>query len=199
MRAQHGRAVGNRRGPGTAVQRRAETQAPTEEAAPQERVPTEDVKVFDLVKAPTRIRLSASLPPEMVNIAEGIIRKFHEMIPDWCDYICIRFDMNPTFIMSCTSNYKERWITFVIGGSFLSHDAEEREATFIHELTHGLLSPLHCWTEKILDMVPEAMMKHVGGLLNEMVESTTCDIAKAFHKLYIRFKHDEVARTPLAE
>lgn len=126
----------------------------------------------------TRFWIDGSLPVEIRDAVEPLLRKHAEKIPWWCGRVSVYWNEEHKAAASMSAAYDYRRGELTIGPNFLSLH-QRRELNIVHELMHLYTEPLTHAAETARDALRktnDAAAEVLAEDIRHATEQTVCDL-----------------------
>lgn len=128
---------------------------------------------------------STEVPDEVRATVEPILDRWLHLLPTWVHELAVKYDPSNdnNALMGSEPHYRRAHLT--VTGWFFRADADERDATIVHEFCHVPLHPLTDWTRDLIERLAGDDERLAGWLRSEWqerVEAATCDMERAVRR-----------------
>lgn len=89
-----------------------------------------------------KIDYDRDCPPEVRAKIEPLLRQWSHVFPSWCREVFVKFSASDDYSLSISAREPYRDALFHIHPEWLTHEPDIAERNVIHELSHGITSPL---------------------------------------------------------
>ena len=147
---------------------------------------------MNIAKEGIRVIWQESVPQEIVNAVDPIVRELGYLLPPWVEFLRMHYMVDQEIIASTSSNYDYRNAQITISGSWLQMDEEERKHVIMHEMAHILTGPYFMCVDNLLEDLEEKgvltdfALAHIRRTITVGMEATVEDIGRS-----LRRKHSQ--------
>lgn len=113
------------------------------------------------------------------------LMRWWALVPAWVQSFSVMFMPQEDAVLQAKINYRNRWFSLIVTGTFLDCSHEERADAIRHELIHALLEPMMAVSNRILDELLEngPHRELIDGLYTDGYEASVEDLARAIGRL----------------